>query len=62
MTEPIPSATGIRLRNIKASVVTGTDAPTLETALNTFFAAAGQTVLVAAYRVADYKVLILYAE
>lgn len=54
--------TGIRLRNIRAATIVGSDSPTLATALNAFFEAAGQGVLVAAYRVADWEILILYAE
>lgn len=50
------------LRNFQAKVVSGTDAATLETALNEFFEDAGEKVHIEIFYVADYKVLILFAK
>lgn len=54
----------IRLRNLQSEVVSGTDAATLAAALNAFFedTTRGDSTLVMIERVADYKVLIIYAE
>lgn len=57
-----PTRTSIPLRNLTSAVISGTDAPTLETAMNAFLEAAGDDqMLVSMMRVADYKVLVIYA-
>lgn len=61
-TNPAPT---VRLRNLQPAVIGGTDDATLLAALQAYFTdpARGDAVLVAPpIRVADYKVLLLYAE
>lgn len=55
----------VRLRNLTTVVVSGADGPTLQAALTTLFEAGGTTgeaVLVSILRVADYEVLVTFAE
>lgn len=55
----------IRLRNLQSEVISGTDAATLKAALNAFFndsTSRGDSTLVLMERVADFKILIVYAE
>lgn len=52
----------IRVRNLQAKVVEGTDGATLTTALNAYFEGAGEKTLVALHYVADYKMLVIFAE
>lgn len=55
----------VLLRNLTAAVVSGADAAALETALQALLDAGGTTgngVFVSVTRVADYKVLVIYAE
>lgn len=51
----------VLLRNLTATVVTGSDGPTLETALQAFFEASGDATLVEIRRIADYEVLVISA-
>lgn len=49
------------LRMLGTEIVTGTDATTLQAALEAFFEGAGEKRLVKLFHVADWEVLIVYA-
>lgn len=64
MTLPMgPDGQMPRLRNVRAQIITADDAALLVTALNAFFDDAGeQAVLLQFLHIADWEVLIIYAE
>lgn len=57
-----PTGAPTRLRNLTAAVVTGSDGPTLATAVQALFDAGGESVLISVQRIADYEVLVIYSE
>lgn len=62
--QPMVDAQGraIRVRNVQCEIIVADDSPALKTAINAFCAAQTDASLLAIFHVADWEVLILYAD
>lgn len=57
-----PPVASIRLRHVKWQVITGRNGAELVEKLNAFSENAGEGVYVATHHIADWEVLVIYAE
>lgn len=63
MTPPVrPDGSVIRLRNVRTEIIVAEDSPALTTAINAFLESKGDATYLGFFHVADWEVLILYAD